>query len=115
VGIVQPLLEVVFIFAQRCRGELRGHARLFQARIRSHKTDFIQAHTFCSDEVGLQLLSEFCGLGLPGRKGTNESGKLLARDTRKELNAGQARGGKQLGEQFFSGSALKGHTIKQKL
>ncbi len=79
-GIIEPLLELILIRVPQgsCR-ELRGDAGVFQPRIGSDKTNFVDADTAGSGERGLQLLSEFSGLGFTGGKGMSKTAAVHRR------------------------------------
>jgi len=116
VGIVQPFLELILItVAQRSGGKLRGHARLFMARIRGHKAYFVDADSLCSSKRGFQLQGEFRGLGFPGWKCVREPAEFFFGDGGKKLNAREASGGEQLRKLLFRRCTFQWHAIQQEL
>jgi hypothetical protein len=116
VGIVQPFLELILIsVAQRSGGKLGSHARLFMARIRGHKANFVDADSLRSGERGFQLQGEFRRFGFAGRKCMREPAEFFFGDGGKELNAGKARRGEQLRKLLFRRSTFQRHAIQQKL
>jgi hypothetical protein len=116
VGIVQPFLELILItVAQRSGSKLRSHARLFMARIRGHKANFVDADSPRSGKGRFQLQGEFSGLGFPGRKCMREPAEFFFGDGGKELNAGKARRGEQLRKLFLRRSTFQRHAIQQEL
>jgi hypothetical protein len=115
-GIVQPFFELILItVAQRSGGKLRGHARLFVARIRGHEANFVDADALRSGKRRFQLQGEFSGLGFPGRKCMREPAEFFFGDGGKKLNAGEAGRGEQLRKLLFRRSAFQRHAIQQEL
>jgi hypothetical protein len=53
--IVQQIGELVMIFAQRSRCDLRRHARILQPRVRGYEAEFIDADSLRPGERRLQL------------------------------------------------------------
>jgi hypothetical protein len=85
------------------------------ARIRGHKTNFVDADALRSGKRRFQLQGEFSGLGFPGRKCMREPAELFFSNGRKKLNAGQAGRGEQLRKLLFRWSTFQRHAIQQEL
>jgi hypothetical protein len=93
VRVVQQIGELVLILAERSGGNLRGHARVFQPRIRGHEANFIDADSLHPAECSFQLQCQLGWFGFSCGKGMHESAKFFLRDRSEKLYAGQARRG----------------------
>jgi len=104
--VVQPLPELILLVAQRGGGNLCCHARVFEARIRGHETNLIDADTLRASEGCLQLQCQFGRFSFSGGKGACEAPELFLGDRGKELNAGKSRCRKQLRKLLFRDSSF---------
>jgi hypothetical protein len=91
------------VAAKRSGSNLRGHAGVFQPRIRSHEVNLIDVDSLCARESGFQLQRKLGGFGFAGGKSAHESANLIFRDRSEKLYAGQTRRRKQLRKLLFSG------------
>jgi hypothetical protein len=55
VRVIQHVGELILILAERCDGQLGGHAGFFQARIRGYEANLVDTDSLRADESGLQL------------------------------------------------------------
>jgi len=100
------------VLAERGDGQLGRHAGFLESRIRSHEADFVDTDALGTGEGGLQLESQFRRLGFAGGKGAHKAPKLFFSHGRKELDAGESRGGEQLRKLFFSGRPFQRYPVQ---
>jgi len=115
VRIVEQISELVLISAERSNRQLRGHARVFQARVRGHKANFVDADSLGSGERRLQLLRQFRRLGLARGKRVDKAAKFFFRDGSKKLHTGQACCAEQLCKLLLRRRPFQRHAIQQEL
>jgi hypothetical protein len=110
--VVQPLRELVVIFPEGCDSQLGRHAGVLQPGIRGYEADFIDANALRSRKGSLQLESQFGWFGFAGGKSARKAPELFFRHAGKELHAGEACGGEQLGELFFGWGTFQRHAVQ---
>jgi hypothetical protein len=103
------------ILAERCGRELSGHAGFLQTRVRCYEANLVDANALRATERSFQLISQLGGFGLPSGKRACKPSDFFLSDGGEKLNAGEPGGGEELGELFFSWSALKRNTVEEQL
>src|SRR5260370_37754340 len=116
--MVQPTLELIGIITERDRGQLRGHARLFHARVGGDKANFVDADSSRIRKNRLQLQRELGRLGLDGRESASEAVQIVFGDGGEELHPAEAGRRKQLRKLIynratFNGAAINIHTLSR--
>ena len=79
------------------------------------ETNFVDSNAWNAGQRRFQLLGQDRGLGILRGESAHQPFQVFLRDARRELNAGEACGGKQLGKAALGGSSFDGHAVEQKL
>jgi hypothetical protein len=103
------------ILAERCGRELSGHAGFLQTRVRCYEANLVDTNALRASKGGFQLIGQLGWFGFSSGKCAYKSSDFFLSDGGEKLNAGQPGGGEELGELFFSWSALKRNTVEEQL
>ena len=113
--VAEPVLHRIGVGAQGLRGEQTRGQRIALGGVFRDETNFVDSNVWNAGQRRFQLLGQDRGLGIVRGESAHQPFEVFLRDARRELNAGEACGRKQLGKAALGGGSINGHAIEQKL